>query len=345
MTFCEKHGYQVGDRFIATSDHHPRVVCGEVITLIEDDGSSAPFFEKKDGTRIRFTITCPHERVFGDDKPSWDDIPSWVNWICCGPDGFLEYHNKKPILRSFMWDIPKSEDYWENTDYKPFISEGSDWTQTLEQRPNKIETAMDEGMNVLKKLALELSGWPSSYEYPPEINGCQWYKTPFMNWVAVDETKNEEKWIYRDDWIDKRERMINKPSWDDAPEDAQIMVQNEIGQWFFGSYSSAVTMHNASIWFGRGWGIWYDGPKGHIPAGHDWKQTLEKRANTGKVYRAEWLDEFRNSSSILETSEGIKQYFRKRIHEEQLRAEKAEDERDELIEELNQIKSMIDKIV
>ena len=45
MTPCEKLGYKAGDEFVVTEDHW-NAKKGEKHTLLDDDGTSLPYFEK-----------------------------------------------------------------------------------------------------------------------------------------------------------------------------------------------------------------------------------------------------------------------------------------------------------
>ena len=49
-TYCEKHGYQLGDRFIVTGGDNNIFTRGSLVELSWDDGSSAPAFKLLSGT-------------------------------------------------------------------------------------------------------------------------------------------------------------------------------------------------------------------------------------------------------------------------------------------------------
>lgn len=66
----------------------------------------------------------------------------------------------------------------------------------------------------------------------------------------------------------------NKPSWDDAPEDAKILVQSDCGAWNFGSYKSAFI--DGGKWRGNGKGRWFNSIHGDAP-NPNWRDTLEYR--------------------------------------------------------------------
>lgn len=85
---------------------------------------------------------------------------------------------------------------------------------------------------------------------------------------------------YRDDvfgWNEyqlRRAELVNKPSWDDAPEWAQWLAQDADGEWrAFKNFPKTGPDH----WFSSERISKGKMSKGTIPAGHDWRQTLEAR--------------------------------------------------------------------
>lgn len=67
--------------------------------------------------------------------------------------------------------------------------------------------------------------------------------------------------------------VSNKPSWDDAPEGAKILVQSENGLWNFGSYAGVDDIKN--YWTGIGKGFWF--PSIKDAPNPNWRDTLEYR--------------------------------------------------------------------
>jgi hypothetical protein len=65
---------------------------------------------------------------------------------------------------------------------------------------------------------------------------------------------------------------LPKPSWNDAPERARILVQNKEGIWYFGTHNSAICGEH---WEGKGAGMWYMGIQGAPST--DWKNSMEFR--------------------------------------------------------------------
>ena len=68
--------------------------------------------------------------------------------------------------------------------------------------------------------------------------------------------------------------MSSKPTWDDAPDGAQILIQNANGSWRFGSFKSAEPNEHGA-WNGLGCGEWLV-PKTKEPD-RSWEDSLERR--------------------------------------------------------------------
>lgn len=66
---------------------------------------------------------------------------------------------------------------------------------------------------------------------------------------------------------------LPKPSWDDAPPDAKILVQNKNGGWIFGTHTSAHPVGHG--WHGNG-NKWFHPPIPGTP-NPDWRNTKEFR--------------------------------------------------------------------
>ena len=65
----------------------------------------------------------------------------------------------------------------------------------------------------------------------------------------------------------------NKPSWDDAPVEATILVQSDTGNFNFGSFNNAYVLDKG--WVGSGEGQWFTTIHGF--SNPDWRNTLEHR--------------------------------------------------------------------
>ncbi|MFC7091932.1 hypothetical protein ACFQH5_20530, partial [Halomonas salifodinae] len=115
--------------------------------------------------------------------------------------------------------------------------------------------------DALTKLAMELAAWPSDGREK----------------VTPQGRVNEKMWLQR------RAELINKPSWDDAPEWAEWLAQDEDGSWWFFNGRPKLA---ADFWYH---GDHKEDPRfgkkalnGGLPAGHDWRQTLERRPTESK---------------------------------------------------------------
>ncbi|HDT6076335.1 TPA: hypothetical protein QHC28_000898 [Aeromonas veronii bv. veronii] len=88
--------------------------------------------------------------------------------------------------------------------------------------------------------------------------------TSFVNWFTIDQ------------WIDRRSKMQNKPSWDDAPGWANWLCQRDDGMWFWCveeprvSESGWETRHEARAAYPSG-----DQIPEYVLG--DWRDTLERR--------------------------------------------------------------------
>jgi len=66
----------------------------------------------------------------------------------------------------------------------------------------------------------------------------------------------------------------NKPSWDDAPPDANILVQSENGKFNFGSFPNAL-VDSGGVWRGEMEGVWFKSIQ--CDPNLNWRDTLEFR--------------------------------------------------------------------
>lgn len=124
---------------------------------------------------------------------------------------------------------------------------------------------------LLTKLAMDFKSWESAF-----------------GWLAVKADVDE--WgacgsLSRQDWQAERDRLINKPSWKDAPEEAKGVAMDGDGVWFFYSSPSMLLV----VFGGVGDGIeegqfaarvgnsWQATKAIAIPAGYDWTESLENR--------------------------------------------------------------------
>lgn len=98
---------------------------------------------------------------------------------------------------------------------------------------------------------------------------------------APDEWGDAATWTYDErqfGWNEyqlRRTELINRPSWDDAPEWAQWLAQDVSGRWmWYGDEPSPV--YDAEEWQPES-GKFFTASSGAVPAGHDWRDTLEPR--------------------------------------------------------------------
>lgn len=63
-----------------------------------------------------------------DNKPSWDDAPSWANWMAMDEDGEWLWYEREPVMKVGYWD---SYGQIKSASNPPKIH----FSETLEQRP------------------------------------------------------------------------------------------------------------------------------------------------------------------------------------------------------------------
>lgn len=121
---------------------------------------------------------------------------------------------------------------------------------------------------LLTKLAMEIAEWPkTTRDAPANINamwrfdhGSSLEESGVYVW-ATHYPGPEDDTINEHEWRAERERLINKPSWDSHR--YQYIQQNRVGAW-----AGASSFHSPR---------WAHIDKGAIPAGHDWRETVEAR--------------------------------------------------------------------
>lgn len=89
----------------------------------------------------------------------------------------------------------------------------------------------------------------------------------------------------REDWLAERERLLNKPSWKDAPDGAAGVMMEKDGCWYF--YNNYAKDAEVVCYPERGVFeclrvddramTWSAGKAIAIPAGYDWRESLEER--------------------------------------------------------------------
>jgi hypothetical protein len=97
------------------------------------------------------------------------------------------------------------------------------------------------------------------------------------DWGGADTWTYDEHEYGWNEYQLRRTELINKPSWDDAPEWAEWLAQDGGGEWCF--YPEKPEQ-SGTMWINDEPknGIWVDVHcTGRIPAGQDWRETLEPR--------------------------------------------------------------------
>lgn len=113
---------------------------------------------------------------------------------------------------------------------------------------------------LLTQVAMHGAGWPNIGQNVPlgwPISDGRLYE-----WHIA---KPGKKPITKEDWLAERERLIAKPSWNDAPEWATHLEQCGNGWWHWSERINDEVVK----WMVQG--------GGKIPAGHDYTKTLEAR--------------------------------------------------------------------
>ena len=89
---------------------------------------------------------------------------------------------------------------------------------------------------LLTKMAMELEEWPhtgQSFDELPKLpRGWYWNPSPSSGTPIVF-PEDDGKQIRALHYFTRRAELINRPSWDDAPEWAEWLAQDESGEWFW----------------------------------------------------------------------------------------------------------------
>jgi hypothetical protein len=117
------------------------------------------------------------------------------------------------------------------------------------------------------------------YEFEPETDDSGFYSSEGME----DKSKNQSEFIPEwkttcekrpSQWTSERERLQNKPSWNESPEWAEWLAQDYDGLWVF--YENPVeTSHNEWLVQDGFYGKIVRREKGEVLG--DWRDTLERR--------------------------------------------------------------------
>jgi len=155
---------------------------------------------------------------------------------------------------------------------KEIVISEKDWLAAKQPSPLTRDQA-------LAWLVENVKVWPCGIDAAgAATNTCPewiWIKTP-GNWVFSSGNGDYIDNHDLEEWQAAQPAPAsNKPSWDDAPEDAKIRVQDQRGSFHFGTYNSADTTENGK-WFGIGKGKWF-GTTWEDSHNPNWRDTLEYR--------------------------------------------------------------------
>lgn len=134
---------------------------------------------------------------------------------------------------------------------------------------------------LLTKAAMEIDEW----QYP-DMKFIDLYSAPnyvYGNAKAVADAVSRSPHVdigmaaSKSEWLQRRAELINKPSWDDAPEWAEWLAQSEKGEWEWHQDMPEMISGGWDIPDNDVFHSWEVAQDGAVPDGHDWRQTLERR--------------------------------------------------------------------
>lgn len=124
--------------------------------------------------------------------------------------------------------------------------------------------AMTMAMNkqeLLTKLAIECESWQETQRPSSELR------------FLIEAFQISQK-----DWLAERKRLLNKPSWDNAPDVATHLAMDSDGCHFF--YNGIPNRQYMAWHIGNGKFGWAASIAIAVPAGYDWRDSLEERDST-----------------------------------------------------------------
>lgn len=126
---------------------------------------------------------------------------------------------------------------------------------------------------LLTRLATECATWDEAIS---QALSNEWFLHYTQGWTELRNNifATGVKGIFVTDWLAERERLLNKPSWKDAPDDATHLAIDSDKEWFF--YSEEPT-RTAQMWWPEKIAGSFAGMAIAIPAGYDWRESLEAR--------------------------------------------------------------------
>lgn len=155
---------------------------------------------------------------------------------------------------------------------------------------------------LITRLAMELAEWPGG-------TALEWPDYVAKGWVEVGSmlapTGDEHgACITKQNYLAERERLINKPSWErvlSAAPWAGYLVQTGDGWWH--AFDAYPRIYRATWLMGEAGKISQGICKGALPAGHDWRNTLEQRPVTQTADPVAEDDKFRQCEQRLREAE------------------------------------------
>lgn len=85
------------------------------------------------------------------------------------------------------------------------------------------------------------------------------------------------RWFTKDEYLERKAELQNKPSWKDAPSWASHLAQSDSGTWHWMDGEPEINeIHDSGeFWSDPGYSVVDDNPRGEVLG--DWRDTLEQR--------------------------------------------------------------------
>lgn len=99
-----------------------------------------------------------------------------------------------------------------------------------------------------------------------------------------------------DEWKKRRSELINKPSWNDAPDWANYICQNDIGCWYWCKHAQVINSCNG--WAAADPSVDDECLCSSTGEPLDWKNSIEKRPQK----EAKMKDEFKPTHTVVESN-------------------------------------------
>ena len=96
-----------------------------------------------------------------------------------------------------------------------------------------------------------------------------------INYSSYEDAAYDYPELEEQAWHHERLRLLNAPGWEDAPDNTQFRAMSGEGCWYW--FTSAPRANDGAWMASSNCSIAYAGEAIFIPAGVDWRQTLEHR--------------------------------------------------------------------